>query len=370
MPKDQKQDSVENQLPAKTGTALPRGDEFLSLREILAMILRHRRFVLIFVLLVTLAGGVFFGTRPRIYQAEGYLQVIPPVSLEGRVDKDQFETMIVSHLQRVSSAFIAKNTVGALKDTGLDLTPIQLGQMIKITRPPKTDLIRLAVKNQSQDSALLIVRSWILQYLASVRDNNIRTALPQVRSRLKLARENLIEKQAMVDKLKTQLQLTEPLVTLSRAVDDRQLWHDLTQKLPEPEALKKLAEIHIKGQEQSTDYINLRLVVNNAEQLLASAQARRDLFQDVEQLLEGKLARNGAALAAAEPSTNKVSADAVVYVKMVLNNVEIIQFGEPGLVSSEHGFLKKTGLVFFGALVLACFCAFLYEWGKNLPEVR
>jgi hypothetical protein len=110
--------------------------------------------------------------------------------------------------------------------------------------------------------------------------------------------------------------------------------------------------------------------VNNAEQLLASAQARRDLFQDVEQLLEGKLARNGAALAAAEPSTNKVSADAVVYVKMVLNNVEIIQFGEPGLVSSEHGFLKKTGLVFFGALVLACFCAFLYEWGKNLPEVR
>jgi len=346
-------------------------DEFLSLRDILVMILRHRWPVAIFVLLVTLAAGIFFFIQPRPFKAEGYLQVIPPVSLEGRVDKDRFETMIVSHLQRVSSAFIAKNVAVALSAKGYPITPLKLEQMIKITRPPKTDLVRLVAQDKSAEYAMLIVRQWIKQYLVSFQKNNIRTTLPQVRLLLKKARADLLEQQAVVDKMKIQVGLTAPLVTISRAVDDRQLWDDLTQKtVPDPEVMKKLAEMHIKGQEQSSEYIGLKMALHKAEQLQSSAQARRDFYQEVERILEERISSNGSNPVAMPASTNTILSDAETYVKMVLQNVEIVQFGEPGLIVSRRGALKNTALVFMAALVLACLGAFLCEWGKGLLSSR
>ena len=126
-----------------TGGNVSSEDDFISLRDILAMILRHRWPIAIVVLVVTVAAGIFFLMQPRVYQAEGYLQVIAPVSLEGNVDKNLFETMIISHLQRASSAFLAKNVAAVLKTDGIDITPLELSRKIKITRPPKTDLIRL-----------------------------------------------------------------------------------------------------------------------------------------------------------------------------------------------------------------------------------
>lgn len=345
-------------------------DEFLSLRDILVMILRHRWPIAIFVLLATLAAGILFFIQPREYQAEGYLQVIPLVSLEGKVDKDLFEAMIISHLQRVSSAFLAKNVAAELDAEGIHIVPLDLKKKIKITRPPKTDLIRLVAGETSPDKAMAIVRQWIRLYQASIQNNNIRTALSQIHLLLKQAQSDTMEKQAAVDKLKARVAETASLVTVSRAVDDRQLWSDLAQKTaPDTESLKKLSEIHIKGQEQSAEYINLKIALINTEQLLSSAQARRNFYQDVERMLEARANANGNDKGKKSEGESKDS-EAELYVQTILKSSEIIQFGEPGLISASRGALKKTALVFVGALFLACAGAFLGEWGKGILSSR
>jgi len=359
-----------NPHPSQSADALPPEEDFLSLRDILVMILRHRWPIAIFVLLATLAAGIYFIIQPREYKAEGYLQVIPPVSLEGKVDRDLFETIIVSHLQKVSSAFLAKNVADALKTNGIEITPIALSRNIKITRPPKTDLIRLVAGEKSPDNAIHIVRHWIRLYQESVQKNNIRATLSQVHLLLKQAQSDTMEKQAAVDKLKSQADQTASLVTVSRAVDDRQLWSDLAQKTaPDKESLKKLSEIHIKGQEQSAEYINLKITLNNAEQLLSSTRAKRAFYQDVERMLDARASANGNDKVKKSEGESKDS-EAALYVQTILKNSDIIQFGEPGLISASRGALKKTAVVFVGALFLSCFCAFLYEWSKGILSSR
>lgn len=346
-------------------------EEFLSLRDILIMILRHRWAIFLVVLLATLAAGIFFITRPRQYAAEGYLQVILPVSPEGRVDKELFETMIASHLQKASSAYIARNVAALLNNQGLKITPLELEKKIKIARPPKTDLIRLVAGEASADKALLIVRLWVREYLESIQKNNIYSALSNVRSLLKQSQSGMMEAQATVDKMRIQASQTEPFITLSRAVDDRQLWNDLTQKAtPDPEMLKKLSAIHIKGQEQSKEYVNLKLAMLTAEQALSTVLARRNLYQEVERILETKIALNGSFLNAKLAPTNATASEAELYVNILMKSSEIVQFGEPGLISSARGALKKTGVFFLVTFGLTCFCAFIYEWGRGLLSSR
>ena len=393
MPTDPQRNSVEAQPINASGTGIPPPaapgaqqlragsacgtdaaggtEEFLSLRDILIMILRHRRAIAVVVLLATLAAGIFFITRPRQYAAEGYLQVIPPLSPEGRVDKELFETMIASHLQKVSSAYIAKNVATLLNNQGIQITPLELEKQIKITRPPKTDLIRLLARETSADKALLIVRLWVREYQASIQQNNIYSALSQIRSQLKQVQPSLMEKQAIVDKISAQVSQTAPLITLSRAVDDRQLWNDLTQPVaPAPEALKKLSEIHIKDQEQSKEYINLKTTMLTNELALVTVLTQRDLYQEAERMLEAKTALNGTYQADKTVPTNAAPSEAELYVNTLMKSSDIVQFGAPGLISAARGALKKTSLFFLASLTLACLCAFTCEWGKGLLSSR
>lgn len=371
MPTDPQRNSTGNPVvnASDTGTLLP--EEFLSLRDILSMILRRRRVIAVVVLLATLAAGIFFITRPQQYKAEGYLQVILPVSQEGRVDKELFETMVASHLQKASSAYIAKNVATLLNNQGIQSAPLELEKQIKITRPAKTDLIRLVAEETSADRALLIVRLWIREYLESIQKNNIHAALSQTRFMLKQAQSDLMEKQATVDKMKAQVTQSSPLITLSRSVDDRQIWNDLTQKTTsDAEALKRLSEIHIMGQEQSEEYINLKKAMLTTEQKLSEAMTRRNLYQEVARILETKIALNGTYQPNAPAPTNSLPSESEFYVNTLIKSSEIVQFGEPGLISASRGALKNTGVFFLAALGMACFCAFLREWGKGLLSSR
>lgn len=391
MPTDTQRNSVETPAVSASGAGLPPParrlvprsfseggslgeggpEEFLSLRDILVMILRHRRAIFLVVLLATLAAGIFFITRPRQYAAEAYLQIIFPVSSDGRVDNGLLETMIASHLQKASSAYIAKNVAVLLNNQGVKITPLEAARTIKITRPPKTDLIRLVAGEASSDTALLIVRLWVREYLASIQKNNIFAALSQMRLLLKQTQSDLMEKQATMDTMRAQVAQSSPVITLSRAVDDRQIWNDLTQKTaPDPEALKKLSAIHIKGQEQSTEYINLKMSMLTTEQALSSVMARRNLYQEVARILEAKIALNGSFVDGKLASTNAAPSEAELYVNTLMKSSDIVQFGEPGLISSARGALKKTGLFFLAALGLTCMCAFMCEWGKGLLSSR
>ena len=76
---------------------------------------------------------------------------------------------------------------------------------IKITRPPKTDLVRLVAGAASADNALLIVRLWVREYLGSIQKNNIHAALSRAYLLLKQAQSELMEKQAAVDTMRAQV---------------------------------------------------------------------------------------------------------------------------------------------------------------------
>ncbi|MDD5678523.1 MAG: Wzz/FepE/Etk N-terminal domain-containing protein [Kiritimatiellae bacterium] len=371
MSAEKQQNFAETQPVSASGTELPPQEEFLSLRDILAMILRHRWAILLFVLLSTLAAGIFFITRPQQYKAEGYLQVIYPVSPEGRVDKELFENIIASHLQKASSAYIAMNVAAQLSKQGFQTTPFELEKQVKITRPAKTDLICLVGEATSTDKALLIMRLWIREYLTSIQKNNIYAALFQARSLLKQSQCSLMEKQATANHMREQVAKSSPLITLSRSVDDRQLLSELSQKAaPDPEAFKKMSEIHILSQEQSKEYIDLKKAMLETEQKLSEVLGRRNLYQEVVRLLEKKIALNGAYQEDTAALTNASLSEPELYINILMKNSEIVQYGEPGLILSARGALKKTGLFFLMSLGLACLCAFIYEWGKGLLSSR
>ncbi len=333
----------------------------LSLRDILRMTLRRWRMVLWIALPATLAAGLFAGLSPRDYEAEGFIQIIAPQAVEGRVDKDYFEMMIVSHLQKVQSAFLAKQTAARLTQQGAPMTPDELERRIAIKRPAKTDLIRVSSRDRDPERALGIVRLWIAEYLASIEANNSQTALSQVRLLLRKAQSDLLEKQAAADQLRNQVSKTEPLVILARAVDEGELWRALGEgAAPDPDRIRKLADIRLKSQEQSQEHINLMLELLAVDQAVASLAAQRNLYRDAEALLEARLATGSADAPAPAES------DAALYVNTLVKNNEVIQFGEPGLVLETNGAVAKIGLFFVAALAAGCLAAFLREWGEGL----
>jgi hypothetical protein len=363
MPTDTQRNTEKNQHNFAFDPGIQQPDEFLSLREIGTMILRHRRVIVTVVLLATLGSAIFFIASPKQFEAEGYLQVIPTAAEENRTGKELLETLIASYLQRASSAYIIQNMSATLESKGLQISPLYLSKIIKISRPPKTDLIRIVAKATSPDEALLIVKQWIGEFLESIRYNNIQKSLITIRLLLNNSLSGLMEKQAAVENLRAQVSKTEPLITVSRAVDDRQLWSDLTQKpAMNPDALKKLSGIHIRGQEQSEEYINLTKELLNTEQELAAARSRRDLYQEVEQLLEFKTsAKDSYKNNKGVVEDKKFLSESERYVNVLVKRTDVIQFGEPGIIWKGRGALTLTSLVFLISLVMASFCAFIYE---------
>jgi capsular polysaccharide biosynthesis protein len=359
-----RRDSMGAQQTVESDERIQQQKEFLSLYDIGTLILRHRLSIVAIVLLSTLGSAIYFVVMPKQFEAEGYLQVIPTATEETRTDKELFETLIASCLQRVSSGFILKNVSTKLENKGLQISPLDLGRKIKISRPPKTDLIRIVAKETSANEALLITEQWIRECLESIRQNNIQKSLMNIRLLLNKAQTELMERQAAVENLRTQAAQTEPLITISRGVDDRQLWSDLTQKtMANTDALKKLSEIHIKGQEQNEEYINITKALVNYEQALMTARSRCDLYQEVEKLLEIKTRSkesDNSIKGIVEDKTTLSAAER--YVNTLLKRNDVIQFGEPGLIWIGHGALIITSLVFLTSLVISSFFAFIYEW--------
>lgn len=342
-------------------------DEFISFSEILGMTLRHRRKIAVFVMLVTIVSAVFFLLSPRQYKAEGFLQVIFPASVIGeKVDQAAFETIIISHLQTIQSAFLAKEVADTLNaesagtaDAGIN--PIDLKKSIKIIRPPKSFLITVAGTFSSPDEAILVVQTWIEKYLAGMRINNINVLLCQVRALLKNAQAGLMEVQAKSDQLKAHAEQTKPLIELARGIDNNQLWREVAENAP-ADKLKNLSNIHISGQEQSSEYLTIKTMFYSVDQSLVAIKANLNFLRDVERYLEYKTVQlNNHSAGAPDCSSN-----AVEFAETMLKTTDVIELGKPALLSSARGALRKTAIAFFISLVAASFCAFFCEWFKTI----
>ena len=342
-------------------------DEFISLSEILGMILRHRRAIAVLVFLATAISAVIFILSPRQYKAEGFLQVIPPItSIDEKVDQGAFETIIISHLQTIQASFIAKKVADVINKqsagtVNAEITPMNLQRKIKVIRPPKSYLITLEGTYSSPDMAILLVKTWIEKYLAAIRKNNVNVALSQVRSLLKKAQAELIENQGKVNQLTSRAEQIKALVDLSRGIDDTQLWREVSNN-SSPDKLNNLSKIHISDQEQSEDYLVLKEALYEVDVDFGAAKASSDFFQNVEKYLEYRAGQ----FEKRSNGTTDFPSNTVEFAETLLKTTDIIEIGQPALKNMSKGVLRKTAIVFFISLFVASFCAYLREWFKTI----
>lgn len=349
--------------PAKqtfTPSAEPRPDNFISFSEIVRMILTHRRKIAVFVGLVTAGAVVFFMLSPRKYRADGFLQLIPPVTtVDEKIDRDLFETIIISHLQTIQSAFIAKEVADSINQRQHKVSMPDLQKQMKIVRPPKSSLITLTATAGSDDLAIEIVKLWIEKYLAGMRKNNINIALAQVRSMLKKTQSVIMEMQGKAMQLQALAGQTKPVVDLARGIDDNQLWRELGDNAPS-EKIKNLAQIHINSQEQSQEYLAIKALLYDADQNLAAKNANRNFLIEVENYLEHKNITDK------EPSSlsTQFPSNAVLFAEIMLKTTDLIEVGTPASKLAPKGLLRNTLIAFMVSLCIASFCAYIYEWCK------
>lgn len=337
-------------------------EEYISLAQIARMILKHRRKISVFTILVTAIAAAFFLLSPRQYKAESFLQVIPPVTtLDEKVDREWFETIIFSHLQMVQASFIAEEVAAAVSDTNMKMSATEIQDNMKIVRPLKSSLIALTATFPAQDQAIAIARLWIQKYLASVRMNNINVALCKVRSLLKKAQADLMEKKAKNDVLKMRAEEIRPLVELARGINDNQLWKEVAENAP-ADKVNKLSKVHITGQEQNEEHMILKKMLFTADQDFAAAAANCFFFQEAEAYLEYK-AHALQNQAPAQPV--QASSNAVQFAETMLKTTDVIEVGTPALKSSSRGAARKTAIVFLISLAAASLCAYMYEWIKS-----
>ena len=177
MPTDTQRNIMDHHHNFASDPEVEQPDEWLSLRDIFDNDFSSLASEIVaFVLLTTLASAIFFITRPKQFEAEGYLFQVPPtVSQEGR---SELSKSLSSRICRTAtSAHMSKNISAILNNREIQVSPLEIEKKINITRPPKTDLIRILAKDTSADGAVLIAELWIQEYLRSLQESDLGESL-------------------------------------------------------------------------------------------------------------------------------------------------------------------------------------------------
>ena len=357
---------MQEQIQKATTPGIPGRDDsesLLSLREILQMVFRHKGKIAAFTLVVTAAAAGFFLLRPRTYQAEGILQVIP-LQAQERVDRDLFENSILTHLEFIKSPLVADRVAAELGKQGIAVTISQISKAVKCRRPPKTSLICVTASAESPETAALIAQRWMDEYMKIVTESNIQKAMFNVRTLIKDTHDKGLEKMARAQEMRIQAEkiANDRLVTVSRSVDDGELWKQLAENADEA-ALKRLAGIHLKSQEINNEYLMVKNALLAAEQDARAALSRGDFYKQVIVSLESRAA--GAAAGNERPGATNSSPEVESYVQTLLDASDIVLSGKAALLPERRGALVKTGIAFAAVLFAACMLAFLKEWLKE-----
>jgi len=330
------------------------GDE-LSIKDVARMILRHSRGIVVFVLLAMVATAAFVFMLPSKYKAESMLQVILPTDKSGKIDQFMFEMKMNSDF--IAGAVAAEVSTGAFKVASSDLS-----KQVSITRPPKSNMIVLTAEFPLKDQALSVLSAWGRQYFTSLYKNNIIESLQLTRLKLQKIQGEIAELNARAAQLKKHAERSGQVVDLERGIDETQLWRELSEDAP-ADKLGTLANIKVKGQEQSVEYLGLKSMLYNADQKYISADAHRRFYKEAIQYLEYKLVKLEPGWSGQPPS---VSSNVFQYVETMVNDFDVIEFGYPALKSSSGGRLRKVVIAFLASLAAASLCAYLREWYKTI----
>jgi len=334
--------------------------EFLTLADIVRMMWRHRWKILVVTLLAGVVAAAVALSKPAGFESSTMLQVVPEYARDGRVDRDQFETSVLSHLELVQSPVIASSVLRQL-DPPEELA--RLLDRVKITRPPKTSLIRLAARARTADRALATCRLWVKEVLAAVDQKNLEKAQIFVRTRMKDLQDDWIKYTAAAADVRARAERLqgERLVTVARSVDDTVLWRDLTVGVSPADA-SRMTNLFLKSQEINDEYLDIQRQLSLAEQQSAGARAARGFYQAALGILEARLESRPDK---AEGVTTDSFEEARQYVDALVKARDILPMGDPIVYPAKRGATKTIGLAVFGAFIASCFLAFLVEWFKQ-----
>lgn len=335
-------------------------NEFLTMADLMRMLWRHRFKIVLISLLAGAAMAAVAFIKPAGYESSTMLQIVPEYAPDGRVDRDLFETAILSHLEMAQSPIIASKVQRAL-DPSEELA--LLLDRVKIVRSPKTSLIKIAARAKTKEQALNTCRLWISELFAAVDQKNVEKALLFVRLRIKDLHDDWIKNMAAAADIKRRAELLQDqrLLTVERSVDGNILWRDLTAGMSSADA-SKMTNLFLKSQEVNSEYLDVQRQLILAEQSAASARAARDFYLASIAMLEARL-KSGATAGLDKPAEQL--SDARQFVESLVSARDILSVGEPVVAPARRGALKKIVLAMMGTFVFASGLAFLVEWFKQ-----
>lgn len=340
-------------------------DDFISLADLVRMVWKHRRKIILVSGLVTLVVAAITLMSPRPYEASAIMEVMPEYGRDGRVDKDLFETSILTHLETAKSPVIGMSVLGKCREFGSEITLQDLMNKVTISRPARTSILQCKISMPVKETALKIVEAWRNEVLREIERKSVEKALIFVRGRLRDLQEQWLNYTAAVNEARRNAEKLEDhkLVTVSRSVDDTVLWQDLV-KTAEREDLEKMADIHLQSQEINQEYLDARNRLAENEQRAAAAVMSREFYFKVVQELEKRLDPD-TAVSEDVNTDDEITKEALDYVNALTRAKEVLALGDPVVYPAPRGALKKTVIAGFGVFFLSCIAAFVYEWAKQ-----
>ena len=345
-------------------------DDFISLADLIRMVWRHRRGILAVTLLAALATAVYLFLKPRPYEASAMMEVVPEYSREGRVDKDIFETSVLTHHETARSSVVGMRVHKFCEGAGINLDFADLMSLMKVIRPPKTSIIQGSIILPKAEDALAIARVWRDETIREVQRKAMEKALIYVRGRLKELQEDWLKYTAAVQAARRNAEQLEDqkYITVSRSVDDTVLWQDLV-KPADSNALGRMRDLQLKSQEMNEEYLDARNRLAEAEEKAAGAVNSREFYVRVVAEISRRMQSfngGGAKPSADLDAADELAAQALDYVNTQLSSKEVLPLGEPVVYRGSRGAMKKTALAGLAAFFIASFAAFVYEWSRRL----
>lgn len=341
---------------------IPDDQEFLSMADIIRMLYRHRGKIILFMVLVCIITAAFVFSRPAGFESYVSLQIVSEAAKDGRVDKEQFETAILSHLELIQSPLVAAGVKAKLT---IPEAFEELKNRVKITRPPKTSIIRILVEDRTEERALEIARLWCNESLSIVDQKNLEKAQIFVRNRIKELQDDWISFRAAAADARARAQRMQGdrLLTLERSVDDNVLWRDLTAGVSQAGAAR-MTNLFLKSQEINMEYLNVQQQLALVEQQEATARSMREFYQNSLDIIEARLDLKNFD-ASTQSQEDEQRKDARLYVNVLAKTRDIMPMGDAVVYPAKRGALKKIAIAGFGAFFAASFIAFLFEWLKR-----
>lgn len=343
----------------------PPEDDFISLRDMVKMVLKHRRRIAAFTTVVTLIAGAAFFATPRKHGAAAVLQVSMPERADPRSDRDEHEANILSHQEYLNSPAMALRTAEELQRRGVETGVFALRRSVTVSRPPRTNLLIIKASAKSEDEAIAMAKAWRAAYMDVLSEQSVQRAIELVRRRVALLHDEWLTKTSQAAELRRHAEALEDekTITLSRSIEEGELWKRLADGADERE-LKKLSDIHFKNEEFNQEYMMIRNALMHADRDSHSAAYMLAFYGQALDILTGE-DEHAFGLPVNDGEKDSLARRARSYVNLLLDMRDVFAIGEPSPVPIARGAGKRTVVVLFAAFFVASAAALGVEWLRN-----